>query len=62
MGRDDRIYQEAAALWRELYDEPPPRDAVGTDILGMIVGGLSDPDYERLANPHLRASNITFPK
>lgn len=62
MGRDDRIYQEAAALWRELYDEPPPQDAVGTDILGMIVRGLSDPDYERLANPHLRASNITFPK
>lgn len=62
MGRDDRIYEEAAALWRELYGEPPPREAAGTDILSMIVGGLPDPNYDRLASPHLRPSNITFPR
>lgn len=62
MGREDRIYEEAAALWRQLYGEPPPREAGGTDILGMIVGGLPDADYNRLQTPHLRPSNITFPK
>lgn len=62
MGREDRIYEEAAALWRQLYGEAPPREAGGMEILGMIVGGLPDPDYERLATPHLRASNITFPR
>ena len=61
MGREDRIYEEAAALWRQLFDEPPPR-AAGAEILGMIVGGLSDADYNRLQTPHLRPSNITFPK
>ena len=62
MGRDDRIYEEAAALWRELYSEPPPQHVAGADILRMIVGGLPDPNYDRLASPHLRPSNITFPR
>lgn len=62
MGREDRIYREAAALWRQLYGEPPPKGVPGAEILGMIVGGLPDPNYQRLATPHLRASNITFPK
>lgn len=62
MGRDDRIYEEAAALWRQLYGEPPPREAGGADLLGLIVGGLPDADYNRLQTPHLRPSAITFPK
>lgn len=62
MGREDRIYEEAAALWQQLYGEPPPRQAAGADILGMIVGSLPDTDYNRLQTPHLRPSNITFPK
>jgi len=61
MRREERIYEEAAALWRQLYGEsPPPGD--GEAILGRIVGGLPDPDYQRLASPHLRAANVTFPK
>jgi hypothetical protein len=61
MGRDDRVYEEAVALWRQLYRDPPPK-ARGAEILGMIVGGLADADYNRLQTPHLRPSNITFPK
>ena len=61
MGRDERVYQEAAALWRQLYGEaPPPCD--GAAMLTWIVGRLPDPDYERLTTPHLRPTNITFPK
>ncbi|MBL8769795.1 MAG: hypothetical protein JNK30_00310 [Phenylobacterium sp.] len=59
--RDSRIRQEAAALWRELYQEPPPA-AEGADLLDMIVGGLPEPSYDRIANPHLRPANISFPK
>jgi hypothetical protein len=62
MGRDDRIYDEAAALWRRLYDEPPPTQADGKAILALIVGRLGEANYQRLANPYLRPSNIAFPK
>jgi len=62
MGREDRIYEEAAALWRQLYGEPPPMEMDGKQMLGMIVGGLADADYNRIQTPHLRPSNITFPK
>lgn len=62
MGRDERIYHEAAELWRHLYGEPPPPQADGAAMLGWIVGKLPDPDYDRLATPHLRPANITFPQ
>ena len=62
MGREDRIYEEAAALWRQLYGESPPVEMDGQQMLGMIVGGLADSDYNRLQTPHLRPNNITFPK
>jgi hypothetical protein len=61
MGRDDRIYQEAAALWRQLYDEPPPQGDGGA-MLGWIVNHLPDPSYDRLTTPHLRAANVSLPK
>ena len=60
-GREDRIYEEAAALWRRLYGEPPP-PMDGPHILDVILGDLPASEYERLSTPHLRASNITFPK
>lgn len=62
MGREDRIYEEAVALWRQLYGDAPPHQAAGSEILGMIVGGLADADYNRIQTPHLRPTNITFPK
>lgn len=61
MERDERIYDEAAALWRRLYGEAPP-DADGIAILNRIVGALPDPSYSRLTTPHLRPANIYFPK
>lgn len=61
-GREQKIYEEAAALWRSLYGEPPPREADGTMILDMILGELPDASYSRLATPHLRPANICFPK
>ncbi len=62
MNREDRVYEEAVALWRQLYRDPPPADACGAEILGMIVGGLADADYNRLKTPHLRPNTVTFPK
>jgi len=62
MGRDQRIYEEAAALWRQLYGEPPPQEADGSMVLGLLLGKLPDADYNRLATPHLRPSAITFPR
>jgi hypothetical protein len=60
MGRDDHIYQEAAALWRELFVEPPPQ-ADGSTLLGLIMSRMPDTGYERLRSAHLRAANIHMP-
>lgn len=61
-GRDDRIYQEAAALWRALYDEAPPAEADGQAILDLITHNLPAKDYARLASPFMRPATVVFPK
>jgi len=57
-GRDERIRAEATALWRELYEEPPPIQAEGCDMLEVILKDLPDMSYERLNSPHLRRSAL----
>jgi len=59
--REDRIFEEASALWRELYGERPPIDADGGTLLDVIMRGLPERGYERLASPHLRPSQIRGP-
>jgi hypothetical protein len=61
-GREDRIYEEAAALWREVFGEPPPIRADGGTLLDVILKTLPDRGYERMASPFLRPSQITGPK
>lgn len=61
-GRDDKIREEAAALWQALHGEPPPADADPATVLDQLLGGLPDAPYERLATPYLRPSEIVFPK
>ncbi len=58
--RDQRIYEEAAALWRELFDEPPPT-ADGSLMLDIIMRRVCDPAYVRLRSPYLRPSTIVGP-
>jgi hypothetical protein len=59
--REQRIYNEAVALWREVFDEPPPVRADGTILLDVITRCLAERPYERLRSPHLRASTIAGP-
>jgi hypothetical protein len=61
-GRDDKIYQEAAALWRQVYGESPPRGIDGGDMLERLMHKLPETRYARFQSRHLRASNITFPR
>jgi len=60
--RDQRIYDEAAALWRELFGEPAPSRANGPALLEVITRSLGDPNYDRWASPYLRPSTITMPR
>ncbi|MGA0605805.1 hypothetical protein ACO2Q0_07370 [Phenylobacterium sp. VNQ135] len=62
MGRDERIDEEAAALWRELFGEPPPVTADGPMMLDVIMKSLPDMGYDRLRSPHLRSGDITMPR
>ncbi|HSV01679.1 MAG TPA: hypothetical protein VLI41_00610 [Phenylobacterium sp.] len=61
-GREDRIYEEAAALWRELYGEPPPVRADSRMMLDIIMKSLPEKPYDRMASPYLRPSLIAGPK
>lgn len=61
-GREHRIYEEAAALWRELFGEPPPGRADGHAMLDMITKSLPERGYDRLASPYLRPSQIARPR
>ena len=60
-GQDSRIYEEAAALWRALYDEQPPEQD-GSTLLDMITQRLPATEYERLRSPFLRPSTIVGPR
>jgi hypothetical protein len=59
--REQRIYEEAAALWRAVFDEPPPPRTNGSAMLEIITRRLGDIAYDRLRSPHLRPSTITGP-
>lgn len=60
--RKMRIKAEAAALWRELYDEPAPAAADGGEMLDLMLRRLPAAGYDRLASPFLRRDALTFPK
>jgi len=61
LARETRIYEEAVALWRELYSQPPPAGLDGADLLALITSGLEPPSYHQLASPHLRAVVMAGP-
>ncbi|CAN7500345.1 hypothetical protein LJR225_003538 [Phenylobacterium sp. LjRoot225] len=59
--RKKRIESEAAALWRQLYHEPPPTlDA--SEMLDQMLSRLPTPSYDRLNSPFLRRSDMSWPK
>ncbi|MFI4965932.1 MAG: hypothetical protein ACHP9T_11260 [Caulobacterales bacterium] len=59
--REQRIYEEAAALWYEVFGEPPPLRMDGSAMLGIITRCAGEASYDRLRSPFLRPSTITEP-
>jgi hypothetical protein len=59
--RDQRIYDEAAALWLEVFGEPPPPSVDGSAMLALVTQRLGELSYERLRSPYLRPSTISGP-
>jgi hypothetical protein len=59
--RDQRIYQEAAALWREVFGNAPPVRVGGPKLLEIITTNVSEVSYDRLRSPYLRPSTIAGP-
>jgi hypothetical protein len=60
--RARQVYEEASALWRELYCEAPPERLDPATMLDMIMQGLPETSYDRIRSPYLRPSMITGPK
>jgi hypothetical protein len=59
--REQKIQEEAAALWRELFGEPPPIRADGSAMLDALMKGLPEKGYDRLRSPYLRPAAISVP-
>ena len=59
--REQRIYEEATALWREVFGEPPPVRMDGPAMLEIITKGAPELGYQRLRSPFLRPSTIAGP-
>lgn len=59
--RTQRIHQEATALWREVFGEPPPPLMDGGKMLEIITRCAADVTYDRLRSPFLRPSTIAGP-
>ena len=60
--REQRIEAEAAALWRELYDEAPPARIEACEMLDLMLRRLPSAEYDRLNSPHLRHRGLSWPK
>jgi hypothetical protein len=61
MEREQRIYEEAAALWREVFGESPPLRMDGRTMLEIVTRCSGELSYDRLRSPYLRPSTITGP-
>jgi hypothetical protein len=59
--REQRIYDEAAALWQEVFGEAPPLRVDGSAMLDIITRCVGEASYERLRSPFLRPSTIAGP-
>ena len=59
--RDQRIYDEAAALWHEIFDAPPPASLDGPAMLDIITRHLGEMTYNRIRSPYLRPATIAGP-
>jgi len=59
--RESKIHEEAVALWRTLFSEPPPEGAEGAVLLDLAARRLPEETYVRLRSPFLRPSTIVGP-
>jgi hypothetical protein len=59
--REQRVYEEASALWREVFGEPPPLQMDGATMLEIVTRSVDDVSYRRVFSPFLRPSTIVGP-
>jgi hypothetical protein len=52
--RDQRLYDEAADLWRAVSQSPPPHGCDAYELIEMAMRAAGVPAYDRLHSPHLR--------
>jgi len=59
--REQRLHEEASALWREVFGESPPLRMDGSTMLDIVTRCVDDISYSRVISPHLRPSTIIGP-
>jgi hypothetical protein len=59
--REDRIRREAKALWRAMFDKPPPDDD-GETLLKKLVQRGEPQRYGRLHRAQLNDPTLVWPR
>ena len=59
--REQRVYEEASALWHEVFGEPPPLQMDGATMLDIVTRCVDDISYQRVISPFLRPTTIIGP-
>jgi len=59
--REQRLHDEASALWREVFGEAPPLRMDGATMLEIVTRCVDEVSYNRVYSPFLRPSTIVGP-
>lgn len=59
--REDKIYDEAAALWRAVHRSAPPSNCDGAELILQVLQSMDIDDYQRLDEADRRAGQIAWP-
>ena len=60
-GRESRIYEEAAALWRTVRGVAPPSDLTAQELLLQVLEQMEADPYDRLNAAERRRRDIVWP-
>lgn len=59
--REQKIHEEATALWRELFGETPAASTEASALLDRLMESLPEKGYDRLRSPFLRPAAVSSP-
>jgi hypothetical protein len=60
-GRENKVYEEAAALWRTVRGGAPPPHLTAQELLLQVLEDMEAASYDRLHDADRRGRDIVWP-